>query len=104
MGQEIVYCYKCQTRLMGSDFDKGKAFRVGSQVSCDGCVRDLFSALSPAQAEAEIAHLKEVQLGRKFSTSSRIPVVKAPSPDSSAKLKTLPAAEPAPSKLPLILG
>ena len=31
MGQEIVYCYKCQTRLMGSDFDKGKAFRVGSR-------------------------------------------------------------------------
>jgi len=108
MGQEIVYCYKCQTRLLGSDFDKGQAFRVGAQVSCTECVRGLFSSLPPAAIDAEVARLKETQVGRKGGTSARFPAVRPGTPDTSAKLKSIaavPAASKSPgSRLPLILG
>src|SRR5260221_2778613 len=103
MGQEIVYCYKCQNRLLGSDFEKGQAFRVGAQVSCPECVRGLFSSLPPAQIDAEIARLKETQVGKKGGTSARFPAVGPSTPDSSAKLKAIPAEAPR-SRLPLILG
>lgn len=103
MGQEIVYCFNCQTRLMGSDFDKGLAFRVGGQVSCPDCVRSFFSSLPPAQIDAEISKLKEIQVARRggSGSTSRIPAVR---PTSSSTVKTAPPAEPPKSKVPLILG
>ncbi|HLY10132.1 MAG TPA: hypothetical protein VKW04_12565, partial [Planctomycetota bacterium] len=108
MGQEIVYCYQCQTRLLGSEFDKGLAFRVGAQVSCSECVRGLFSSLPPAQIDAEIARLKGAQVTKRGGTSSRVPAVPSSGPDSSAKIRLLPAPPAAPvglrSKLPLLLG
>src|SRR5204863_7022464 len=45
MGQEILYCYKCQTRLLGSEFEKGKAFKVGGQASCKDCVKELLASV-----------------------------------------------------------
>ena len=45
MGQEVVYCFKCQTRLLGSDFERGKAFRVEAQAACPDCVRSLLANL-----------------------------------------------------------
>src|SRR5262245_10730893 len=47
MGQEIVYCYKCLTRLTGGEFEKGKAFRFGLKVSCKECLPDLLATLTP---------------------------------------------------------
>ncbi len=41
MGQEIVYCAKCQRMLRGSDFEKGAAFRVDSQAYCRACAPTL---------------------------------------------------------------
>ena len=41
MGQEILYCYKCQTKIVGADFSGGKAFQVGNHVSCSSCAADL---------------------------------------------------------------
>ena len=41
MGQEIVYCNKCQTRLIGSDFDKGKAFRLQNEGAAAEVLRDV---------------------------------------------------------------
>ncbi|HEV3028048.1 MAG TPA: hypothetical protein VG457_10780, partial [Planctomycetota bacterium] len=108
MGQEIVYCYRCQNRLLGSDFEKGQAFRVGAQVSCPDCVRGLFSSLPPAGIDAEIARLKETQVAKKGGSSSRFPAVRPGNSETSAKLKALPVA-PSPaeaprSKIPLLLG
>ena len=37
MGHEIVYCYKCQTRLTSADFEQGRAVRFENIVSCTGC-------------------------------------------------------------------
>ena len=28
MGQEIVYCFKCQRRIVGTEFAEGKAFQA----------------------------------------------------------------------------
>ena len=37
MGQEIVYCFKCNTRLVSSDFDKGAAYWVADRPACKAC-------------------------------------------------------------------
>jgi hypothetical protein len=37
MGQEIVYCDDCRTRLTGQDFEKGGALRVGHRTFCAPC-------------------------------------------------------------------
>ena len=86
MGQEILYCYKCQTRLLGSEFEKGKAFKVGGQASCAACVKDLLGSVPDVGSESE--------RGRKLASTARIPL---PSPDSSAKIKALTSRTPAPS-------
>ncbi|MBI3856343.1 MAG: hypothetical protein HY293_11705 [Planctomycetes bacterium] len=52
MGREIVYCWKCATRLQGADFDGGKAYRVGDKVSCPDCVDELVADLSAEEQDA----------------------------------------------------
>src|SRR5579883_2081857 len=86
MGQEILYCYKCQTRLLGSEFEKGKAFKVGGQASCAACVKDLLGSVPDVGSESE--------RGRKLASTARIPL---PTPDSSSKNKALTSRTPAPS-------
>jgi len=38
MGQEIVYCSRCQTRLNGADFDRGTAVRISNYIYCATCL------------------------------------------------------------------
>lgn len=83
MGQEILYCYKCQTRLLGSEFEKGKAFKVGAQASCAKCVKDLLGHVPDVGSESE--------RGRRMVSTTRIPAVPT---DSSSKFKTLPTRTP----------
>src|SRR5258705_7816948 len=45
MGHEIVYCSRCQNRLLGADFDKGDAVRIANYICCVGC-------LTPAEKES----------------------------------------------------
>ncbi|HLF92530.1 MAG TPA: hypothetical protein VJB14_03660 [Planctomycetota bacterium] len=52
MGREIVYCFKCQSRLNGDDFDNGKAYRVGDKATCGECVFDLVADLPAEEQEA----------------------------------------------------
>ena len=96
MGQEILYCYKCQTRLLGSEFDKGKAFKVGDKAACAVCVKDLLGSVPPPPPKNEAP---------KIGSSNRLP---AASPDSSSKFKpaTVRAAAPEPekSRTGLIIG
>jgi hypothetical protein len=91
MGQEILYCYKCQTRLLGSEFEKGKAFKVGGKAACPVCVKDLLASMPEAHGE--------VDQPRKVHSTTRIP---AQSPDSSSKFKAATlrasAAPPPPEK------
>ena len=79
MGQEILYCFKCQTRLLGSDFDKGHAFRVNAQAACPKCVRELLAHLPDPDAELERLKRSQVPKPSGVSTSStRIPTVSSP--------------------------
>lgn len=107
MGQEIVYCFKCQTRLMGSDFERGQAFRIGAQVACPQCVRSLLAHLPDPDAELE--RLKQQSVRKPSGSTTKIPLVRPPSNESSAKMRAVPRVpEPPPprpsSKAPLLIG
>ncbi|HVR85873.1 MAG TPA: discoidin domain-containing protein, partial [Planctomycetota bacterium] len=108
MGQEIVYCSKCQIRLLGSDFERGKAFRIDSQVVCPSCARELLSYLPDPDAELE--QLKQASLPRPSGpsgSSTRLPSDSFKSPDSGTRRQmSAPRESPAGpnSGLPLLLG
>src|SRR5688572_700511 len=98
MGQEILYCFKCQVRLLGSDFDKGRAFRVDSQAACPDCVRGLLAHLPDPDAELE--RLKRSQIpkpGGVTSSSTKLPPVRL---DSTARLQVPPARPASPEPPP----
>ncbi len=52
MGQEIVYCWKCRTRLTAADFEKAGAIRAGDNASCSKCASQLLATLTPAERAA----------------------------------------------------
>ena len=99
MGQEIVYCHKCQTRLLGSDFEKGKAFKVGGKAYCGACSKSLLDSMPEMQVEVD-------RFKKGHSTTRLV----AQSPDSSSKFKATqgrpvpPPAPPTSSKNPMIFG
>jgi hypothetical protein len=51
MGHEIVYCDRCQIRIHGTEFSKGKAFDYGSGFCCRDCVPHLLKTLPLADRE-----------------------------------------------------
>jgi len=86
MGQEILYCSRCQVRIVGGDFDKGEAYRVGEQVACQKCAMDML-AKSPVAIQQQIHDQKQRALDKKMpsrgptgsSTATRAPRETAPS-------------------------
>lgn len=84
MGQEIVYCFKCQTRLVGSDFEKGRAFRAGARVACQICAREI---LSPEEIERArdaarpLRHVPEAAARPGSSSRLRPALARAARPD-----------------------
>ncbi len=52
MGREVVYCFKCQLRLIEEDFQSGKAVRVGVTTTCKKCLPELIATLPPEQKMA----------------------------------------------------
>ena len=101
MGQEIVYCFKCQNRLLGSDFERRKAFKISGKVACLNCVPELLAGFP--DPEAELAALKkrpgsgatsaQLKAQRAEPSAQRIPSVSA----------RPPMAEPPPAKSPVAL-
>jgi hypothetical protein len=81
MGREIVYCWKCATRLRGEDFDEELAYRVGDKVSCPDCIDELIADLSAEEQEAILHPPKQPARGttssqsvKKISSASMKPV------------------------------
>jgi hypothetical protein len=74
MGQEILYCSKCQTQLRSADFDKQKAYRLHQSVYCLKCARDSVHALPPETIQQLIAQIaqQEGTAEKKNSSTSRI--------------------------------
>lgn len=52
MGQEIVYCARCNTRLMSSDLEAGRGRRVGNRYACAECAPAMLKELTPEEREA----------------------------------------------------
>jgi hypothetical protein len=103
MGQEILYCFKCQTRLLGSDFERGKAFRVDAQAACPDCVRDLLAHLPDPDAELE--RLKRTVVPKPAApppSSTKIAMV------STGRIPVVPIrpaeSAPPPSRTPMIIA
>lgn len=51
MGKEVVYCFNCGVRLLYSDFEKGAAYRVGTEFSCSECMPLLLEMMPPEERE-----------------------------------------------------
>src|SRR6185436_20793700 len=107
MGQEILYCFKCQTRLLGSDFDKGLAFRVNSQAACPQCVRELLAHLPDPDAELE--RLKKAQVPKAAGLTSSSTKMSAVQLSSTSRIPAqprpvTPEAPKPPSRGPLAIA
>jgi hypothetical protein len=69
MGQEILYCFKCRTRIVGADFAKGGAFQVGNRVSCSACAAELLRTLPPEERERFLPQMFKATRERRSSGS-----------------------------------
>ncbi len=81
MGQEIVYCFKCQIRLTGGDLEKGDAIRCGNRIACKACGADLLASLSPEER-------RELEgRGGKLPSSTKIETARALRPASTTRIQ-----------------
>lgn len=73
MGQEIVYCFKCQKRIVGADYAKGLAFELENNSCCSACAVLVLDSLPPKA--------KEQLLGKMFkATQDHLPPPSGGSP------------------------
>lgn len=86
MGQEIVYCHRCQTRLTGGDFERGRAFRINNNSTCAECAKPFLAALDDAQRAAFLERQRRPTDVRKGSTARM----------SAPRSLDLPASRPPP--------
>ena len=63
MGNEILYCSKCQTRLLKADFDAGTAFRIEGVASCDKCSPDVLKLLPPEKIQEFLHRVSKARKG-----------------------------------------
>src|SRR5258706_12017255 len=72
MGQEIVYCCRCQTQLRSRDFEKGTALRLESRACCASCAPEVLKSLPPETARALLQQAVAARSSKKSSETSRI--------------------------------
>lgn len=102
MGQEIVYCSRCQVRIVGSDFEKGDAFRVGEQSACSRCAMDLL-ATAPLAVQQQILEQKKRVLDRKIAPPA--PALSRGLTGSSTQVRqTTPAEGPSRTSIAVLAG
>lgn len=88
MGREIVYCWKCATRLQGSDFESGSAFRVGDKVSCPECIDELVADLPAEEQEAILAPPRKKEKSQSIKkVTGPVPAVKDPAEGTASVRK-----------------
>jgi len=94
MGREIVYCFKCQRRVMGDELDKGTAYQVGNKITCSGCAVHLLETLPAREKEQLLAKMFRETKDRQSGPGKR----SAAPPSSSTPRAPLPP--PAPVRRP----
>lgn len=88
MGQEILYCAKCQSQLRSAQFEKRTALRFEGQAWCLACAEASIPTLPPDAA---------VRLGREIELLKNPTAPKPVSLGSSSRLSTVPPPRPAAS-------
>src|SRR5579864_8220589 len=99
MGQEILYCSKCQTQLRSADFEKEKAYRLHNSVFCYKCARESVHSLPPEtikQLLGQIARQEEAAEKKNSSTSRILRVVEIRPSKTISQRRTVGSRAPAP--------
>jgi len=71
VGQEIVYCYWCSSRILGADFEKGSALLIGNHACCPECLPKVMASLPEKQRETLLAELSKSTPPRPTRTTPR---------------------------------
>ena len=58
MGQEILYCFKCQERVTSSDLESANALRFGNRTACHKCVPDLLASLTSQERKDLVSRVQ----------------------------------------------
>ena len=77
MGQQILYCWKCNVRILGSELESGKASQLGNRASCAACLPQLIENLRPEERSKPPS----------YRTPPSTPRVR---PSSSVNIRTVP--------------
>ncbi len=107
MGQEIVYCFKCQKRILGTEYAKGQAYLVENQACCSACAFKVLETL-PQKARDELlikmqkstqerqsktsGALKAMPSTPSRSSTGRIPILASPPGDIRPRVAGRPQA------------
>lgn len=101
MGQAILYCFKCQKRILAADFAKGQAFEVANQATCSACVPELLKTLGPKDRETLLSRTAKPSQERQKSTGTSHAAIPERRPGSS-QAATLPPRPPTPPGNPAL--
>src|ERR1043165_5975743 len=96
MGHEIVYCTRCASRIVGADFEKGKAFRLAGSAICSACVPTLTPQEQQSLTSSNLPELK--------SSTSKMKPVKATGGTSVRMPQVGPGTPPEGSNKALLIG
>jgi len=80
VGQEILYCFKCQERVTSADLDASNALRFGTRTACRKCVPDLLASLSAQERKDLVSRVQ----GPKKASTARFTVPATPRPKAIA--------------------
>src|SRR6185503_19759701 len=95
MGQEVVYCFKCQKRITSTDFAKGQAYQVENNFCCSSCAVGVLEKLPPKAKEQLLAKMFKATHDREAASSSSAKTSANPPASSTARI---PHATPRPMR------
>src|SRR5436190_22786152 len=104
MGQEIVYCFKCQKRILGGDYAKGLAYQLEHNSCCSVCAVKVLDTLPPKAKEQLLGKMFKATHEHQSSSSAAHRVIKSPSPASSTRRIPVVTTAAPPSSTPLLVA
>lgn len=102
MGQEIVYCFKCQQRIVSSDYAKGLAYQIENHSCCSACAVGVLDTLTPKQKELLLAKMFKATKGKQPDAPE--PVASAYPSAGTRKIPVIAAPKPAGFPQPVLWG